>query len=477
MVKKAEVDQQQTEQPVEQQKPISGGYITPEIERKNGVFIVTAIQNNTDLVPGFAAALIEYAAILGAEIITCPILYNKNAWAQPDDTENDSLWFASFGNSKRIENRVYLNDNVLLIGNAHVLPTAKNPLSGFDSVGSQGDYVLIPASKIALSCQPALKGEKGKTLLSTGTVTQLNYINRKAGVTAELEHSFGFVVVEPGKHPRSVEFKNGEFFDFNGENHYSSSDGAYCFQSPNPVLVLGDIHAEKCDDDRKAALNKILRSAYPSHICIHDLHDFTSRNHHNRKSPFFRFSQDYTGNSVLSDVETAYNFLGNVCDNSNATIHVITSNHDLALNRWIEESDWHEDPLNAETYLTLALAKIKSIKEGKDFNALETAINTFFSTPSNVRFNGTDESLMFYGAECGNHGDKGANGAKGSIQGFRKLGQSMVVGHSHSPAISGHVYQVGVSGNMDMGYNEGPSSWRHAHCLIFPNGQKQLIME
>lgn len=464
--KASKVETVETVEAIETVKPVSGGYFHSEIPAKEGNFIVLAAQNNTDIHPEFWAQVKQYADRIGCEIVVCPILYNKNAWAQPDDTSEGALWFDPIIKPYMVENRVYLNGS-LLVANAHVLPTAKNPLSGFQGAGNAGEYVIIPASKIALECMPALKGQDGKVLLSTGTVTKKNYVQRKAGMVAELSHNFGFVICEAGKNPRSVEFVNGQFFDFDGDEIYSS-----IMNNCGEIgLVLGDIHAEKCADSRIAKMLAIVYNLNPDRLFLHDVLDFTSRNHHNRKNHFFRYGQDLQGASVKSDIATVCNVLEQF-QGMTRNVTVIQSNHDLALNRWLEEADYREDTVNAEIYLTLALDKLRAIQAGIPFDALACAVQM-----PEVHFNGTDESLLFNGVEVGNHGDKGPNGARGSIKAFEKIGASMVIGHSHTPGICGAVYQVGVGGNLEMGYNEGPSSWKNAHCIIYPNGQKQLVIE
>lgn len=455
-----------------QEKPISGGYITPKIPRILGRTIVVAVQNNTEMHKDFWELLKQYASDTASKIVACPILYNKSAWAQPDDVEEKSTWFAT-PKSMMLESRTEIN-GVLVVADAHVLPTAKNPLSGFQALGEGFDTVVIPASKIALECLPALKGAKGKTLISTGTATLKNYIQRKVGQTSETEHNFGFVVIEPDGRVRQVEYIAGAFFDFDGEKPYQYGEAHF----GSPVLVLGDIHAEKCNVDRLWAMNALIKKTGASEVVIHDLLDFTSRNHHNRKNHFFRYQHDQQGDSIQGDVEKASKALDTLGSGANCEFLIVESNHDRALDRWLCEADYREDTVNAETYLILALAKLKAIKNSWYFNAFEVAIGEFGGDLENtVFFNPTDASIVRYGVELGNHGDKGPNGSRGSIQGFRKLGMPLVIGHSHTPGIAGKVYQVGVGGDLDMGYNEGPSSWRHAHCLVFPNGQRQIIFE
>jgi hypothetical protein len=73
------------------------------------------------------------------------------------------------------------------------------------------------------------------------------------------------------------------------------------------------------------------------------------------------------------------------------------------------------------------------------------------------------------------HGHLGANGARGGLRGFSKLGVKTIVGHSHTPGIIEGAYQVGTSSHLKLEYNDGPSSWLNTHALVYPNGKRTLI--
>jgi len=79
------------------------------------------------------------------------------------------------------------------------------------------------------------------------------------------------------------------------------------------------------------------------------------------------------------------------------------------------------------------------------------------------------------GIELGMHGDKGANGSRGSLAQFARTGRKCVIGHSHVAGIVEGAYQVGVMGALDMGYNEGQSSWSHSNVVVYPNGKRAVL--
>lgn len=459
----------------EVQKPITGGYTSVSIPKREGNFIVTAVQNNTDTHQEFWQALNHYAELLGAEIICCPILYNKNAFAQPDDVQGE--YFSPEFSSHMLKERVILNNNVLVVGNAHILPTASNPLSNFGSICEAGQTVVIPASKIALECLPVLKGQDFRTLISTGTATQKNYIQRKVGVTSELTHRFGACIVQAGKPVRSIYWANGEFFDFDGDNTYRVTAKEYFIDdTADTVLTLGDIHAEKCPVDRLEAIKKIIWRVKPLTLVCHDTLDFSSRNHHHMEDAFTNHAFDVNGDSVKSDVAKARKVVRalRAALPLSADMVLVDSNHDRALALYITRQDFKKDMKNAEFYLKMAYAYVKAINNNLTFNPFAYALKGIIG----IKCLNASDSFIRNGSEFAHHGDTCANGARGSLKGFAKLAQNLVIGHSHSPGISGLAYQVGVSGSLQMGYNEkGASGWRHAHCVTFPNGQNQIYFE
>ncbi len=77
--------------------------------------------------------------------------------------------------------------------------------------------------------------------------------------------------------------------------------------------------------------------------------------------------------------------------------------------------------------------------------------------------------------ELGAHGDKGANGARGSLLAMENAYGNSVSGHSHTPEILRGAWQVGTTSLLKLEYVKGPSSWMHTSCLVYPNGSRQLI--
>lgn len=464
-------------------KPLTGGEVTATAhvkEMPRGVYVLTTAQNNTEVCPVFFAALMHYIKHMGATLLIAKTTYNLNGFQQGQDAQG--VYYVDQVRPFLIEGQISLG-GIDFVSQANVLPTAKNPLAGFEGVTPVGIDAVIPASKIALKCTASLKGGKGKRLFSTGAVTLRNYIMRKAGAVAATEHNIGALLVDTtGKTPvvRQLEmmpdsagfYDNGEFFGANG-----------AIELVRPVaLQFGDIHAEKMEADNLEAMQTLIRQYAPETVILHDVMDFSSRNHHNVKDCAFMFAQQVQKNTVAGDVREVarvIDALFAVDSTGEMKAHVIESNHDLAINTWLKNADFKLDPVNALTYLQCMTALYQHIDAygNTNFNMLKycyTAIGGGRYANSIV-FHETDESVSMAGVEMGCHGHTGTNGSKGSPMQFRALGVPMNTGHTHTPSINGACYTAGVSASLEMGYNIGASSWKLAHVLTWPNGQRQVI--
>lgn len=75
------------------------------------------------------------------------------------------------------------------------------------------------------------------------------------------------------------------------------------------------------------------------------------------------------------------------------------------------------------------------------------------------------------------HGDIGVRGAPTrSLKEFRKMNQSIILGHNHTGTIWGPIWRVGTSTPRMQFYVTTPSTqWTNTHCPIFDNGQRMLL--
>lgn len=454
-----------------------------------GRYVLTCAQNNTYIDETALKCLLTFCEANNARLLVARITYNKNGFAQPDINNDNDLWYDEKIKPYLVQGHISLEDKVHFLADSNVIPTAKNPLSGFDSATNAGIHVIIPHVKIALEVVAALKNSPVKIMASTGAITKRNYIMRKAGATAALSHNIGALLVDIGYQTtiRQLEVMPECDFIYDFDTVYYA-DGSHRKIEPGEVVALqpGDIHAEKMMEENLTAIKQLIRDLKPANLIAHDLLDFSTQNHHNAKDCTHQHKQALLGNTVENDINTMTGIIDDlldtvICYNSKGRLVVVESNHDLALLTWLKNADFKADSINAITYLRcmLALYEHQQITCGDDLNMLEWAYKHIGEGRhhENILFNRVDESCIIAGVEMGAHGHNGANGSKGSPEQFRKLGIPMNTGHTHSPSIKGKVYTAGVSASLEMGYNIGASSWAIAHIVTFSNGQRQIIFK
>lgn len=477
-------------------RPIAAGIIpAPDTRRKRLVgtrFVFTSAQNNTLVHENFLASLLEFCGHNDAELIVSRFTYNKSGFQNNTKESGDKeLWYDERLSEYFVDESVEVADDLIFCGELDVLPTAGQPLSGFENY-TQGNSGIIPHAKVNMQSLPRLKGEDARFLYTTGAVTLRNYIQRKAGQKADFHHVFGALYVEIDEEGRwfarqLIADNSGEFYDLTTK--YTPAG----IKPNQPVMALnyGDVHIEKSDPQVAMASwgghGSMASVLQPSYQFIHDLTDFTARNHHNIKDPYFLFDKMWNGEDVVEDgIRASAYFLKDI--EKYGYVVVVESNHDLAYQKWLKEADIRTDPINAEFFHKSNAEIYKQMRlRNKDFSVYEWALREKADLV-NVIFLREDDSFVICndakaeelgrtigGIECGIHGHRGVNGARGSTQGFKKIGRKVNVGHTHSAGIWDGVYAAGVSGKLDMDYNKGPSTWSHSHIVTYQNGKRTII--
>lgn len=485
----------------EDNRPVAAGALNNAVENWKVLpgkrFILTSAQNNTFPHKNFLASLEQAAEDLEATLLVSKYAYNKNGFkaaGNNNEVREDKAANSDLHYDPAFE-KYFLNENVFLhsrdsrfafMAEINILPTADFPLSGFAETVTALELngVAIGHAKITAESVPAMKGEIVRRMYSTGTATLKNYIQQKAGQKAEALHNFGALLVEfddDGEFfVRQLETMDdsGAFYDLN--THYSPS-GAVPVIGHVLALQYGDIHAEKLDHLCAAASwgdsSSLLDVLRPRYQIVHDVHDFTSRNHHNRASGVFLAKQYAAGRDKVQDDLIDTGRVLEAMEREYSQTVIVESNHDLALSRWLDDPkcDIKSDPANGALYHRLNAAIYQAIEDGDEtFNVLDYALRQVAGCDFSAVFLTTDQSFKIAGIECGAHGHNGINGARGNPKGFRKLGK-MNTGHTHTASIYGGVYTAGVAGSLDMGYNIGASSWTQTHIITYANGQRTLI--
>jgi len=462
-------------------RPIAGGTVKSPDKKRTKLegtrFVFTTAQNNTYVHKGFFEALKNYCDIHDAQLIVSAVTYNKSGF-QNSTKEDDGLWYDPLIKDFLVNESCEITDDLVFCGELDILPTAVTPLSGFENY-TQEASAIIPHTKVQMQSLPRMKECNPRFLYTTGSITLRNYIQRKAGQKAEFHHVFGALLVEIDKDGdwfarQLVANEDGVFHDLDWQY---DKDGVETFRVA--AITWGDIHIEKIDPTVfKAAWgdeNSMLTELNPQYQFIHDLTDFTARNHHNINDPYHLAKMHHRGTgNVEKDLQRSGAFLQYITRKGNTAV-VVDSNHDQALQKWLQTVDIRKDPENAEFFHRASMLIHSSIRKKEDFNVYQWAVTADNQIKSDTIFLEEDDSFIVHGIEQGLHGHRGPNGARGNAKGFRSIGRKVNIGHSHSAGIIDGVYVAGVSGLLDMDYNKGPSSWSHSHILTYTNGKRTII--
>lgn len=455
-------------------------------------YLLTSEQNNTQLHEEWWHNLEALARHDGAEIIIGRFVYRKDAAGQrgqekqtdkSHETAKAGIIWSDRTEQYAFDGRRQLAPDLVWVGTSNISPTAEMPLSGMDNfTGTKS--AIFPHPKHAMESVATGKHAKTKINYTTGASTEANYIQRKAGQKAEFHHVIGALIVEVDT--------DGEWFV---RQINASSDGSFYdmdrFVSHGRVqtghnieaVTWGDIHEFHLEDWMKKTCwgeNGILDRLRPREQHFHDLLDFNSRSHHDRKDAHEMYKKFVAGKDRVKDELTNIITFLSLAERQWCQSYVIESNHDNAYLRWVKESDHRDDPPNATFLLRSQYESyVQMDAANDDFHLFGWALGHLGYT-GQARFLDEDDDHIILpekggGIQCAMHGHLGPNGSRGNARAFRKVGSKINVGHMHTATILDGVYVAGVMGNLDQGYNKGMSSWSHSFIITYKSGKRAMI--
>lgn len=471
-------------------------------------YILTAAQNNTPVHPAFLRNLEVYAEAVGATIMVSRYTYNVAAYGAkstkagraPGAAAHADLWYdpailpyVCDDPERHGSCRWQLAPDLLWCADMNILPTAVRPLSGLESYSGPASGIF-PHAKIALESVPVIGDRHPKFNYTTGCVTQRNYIAKKEGLKGEFHHAFGALLVEVdlttgnwwARHLNATD--DGSFYDLT--RHVSG--GVVTLGHRLLAFNPGDVHASEIDPTTRACLwgashgRAVIDVLRPEYQIWHDTFSHRNRSHHELKSFEARFSKWAMGadaDSVERELSITANLMLLASRPWCQTV-VVSSNHDRHIERWLDEADYKQDLPNAEFFLEAQLARVRALKEGREWNALEWGIDrlpirrempTLAFLPRDASFR---IGPLGHEIECGQHGDEGPNGARGNTSTYARMAIRMNKGHDHQATIHNGVTSAGVCHRAkDSSYAHGPSSWSISHILTYQNGKRGIVSE
>lgn len=459
-------------------------------------FIFTGAQNDAVIHEPFWNNLKAYAKHLGAEIVIGPWTYETSWWSE---TNNSSRNYDPAIEDYLCFGQMALGENFVFCGEMNTLPTAARPISDLTTY-SRGKWAVFPHAKLQLKSVPSTDPtQQAHQVMTTGAVTRPKVVARKAGIKSIFHHVIGATLVEFDKAGRLFcrqinAIDDGSFQDLDRK----VANGKVTKGHRVRAIVCPDVHRRKLSNVSSRAIfgydlktggyatgSSMFEQLRPEYAFIHDLLDFEARNHHHEKDNAHFFEMAARGReSVYEEVEQAAQLLA-ALKRPDLKIKVVDSNHDLALERWVREGRYRMDGTNIryglkleDAYLDYRQRAAEALDRDRPpplFSLFEHAARLALGTAlEGIEWVYDGQSFKLDGIECGQHGFRGANGAKGTVTGYAAMGCKMSIGDKHSPEILDGVYVSGVM-QLQHGYNKGPSGWAVACTVQYDNGKRCLV--
>lgn len=442
------------------------------------VYIITWAQNNTSINKNLLDNIIAYKNYINKKGIVCEFIVIPGRYKNPTTLNNkskDEYWDKEL-NDYLISGTRVLNEDLLLLGDMKIQPTAANPLSGIYGIG-KGKSVIIGHPKQHFHTLPTLSTSV-KLIATTGAITKINYTDSKAGKKGAFHHIYGFCIIESNgtKYTlRQVSAEiNGSFYDLN--NHVSNKK--VLKTKSVPCIVLGDAHFGKHDEVIYAKTKELCKKLNCESVVLHDIMDSYSISHHHENNILMTYKKNMIEYYTLKkEIDVLSKYLTDIVKNVgiNKKYYVVRSNHDEHLDKWLNKGMLWNNISNLDLLLKGLVGMVIS---GKTDMVLPLFLRDKMLPEYFNRFvflNRTEE-LRIKGWLLSIHGDIGINGARGSIVSFANMNTKMVIGHTHSPVRFNNVAVVGTMGALIPDYSKGVNKFANCHFIIQPNGKGQLLL-
>ncbi len=397
-------------------------------------------------------------------------------------------WYDPRFSDITLNDRMEVAPGLVWCGENNTMPTAKRPLSGQDAYTGRKSAIM-PHVKLALESIPAdEEGDPTKFNYTTGTMTLRNYIQRKAGLTAEFHHIYGGLLAEVDHEGnwfcRQVNAdSDGVIYD----KDTRVQDGRVTHGHPLAGLTHGDPHVEIIDPTAywlAFGPRGIKQGLRPEKEFMGDIWDFLGRAWQEMKDPHAMYRRHVQGQEdIRAGVVRVANFLRAI-DTEWCETFSCFGNHEAKAGLWLKREDGRKDPVNAQFWIDmqkLTYEYIKASNDERDPNWLQAALHLVDPEVLDMAtFLRLGQGHLICqdaagGIQCGLHGHRGFSGKPGTPSQFIKIGRKMNSQHTHKAQIIDGVYVAGTYGPLIPGYAIGdPSSTSHSCTATYQNGKRAI---
>lgn len=442
---------------------LNGAKINSKIP-KSKVYVITCAVTESKVHEGFKRNLDVYCKVRGAQLIIQPVFNKAKGNATLDPILADACIMLD---------KLALNENITLVGIKNN-SRGVDPSTGLPRAEHRGSSIIVPSTKQRLKYIATGIDKLPNAIMSPGSITIPNYTSSylmidKSSYLAGMDHVMGAVIVEIQDnkifHFRQIQAdEKGTFIDL-GVRYKNGK----AIKEKAEALVLGDWHSGEGSPTAISACIEQIKLLKPKYLILHDFYSGNSTSHHVVGKEITLGKMAKAGKlsieSELSYAAKDLDMLAKLVDN----VVIIKSNHDDFLERYLNEGRYIKDSHNHILALELASAMAAG------HNPVKYGVEKFGSKAKNVRWLAEDESFMIANIECGQHGHRGSNGGKPSINSLENAYLNSITGHSHTPQIQRGVYVVGTTTETNPDYGKGATSWMNCNAVVYSNGQRQLI--
>ena len=448
--------------------------IEKRVKKFKRFFITTAVSGQA-VHKGFLASINKFCDLQSAKLIILP----SHDPAHNLDSELEWIFDEDISHTKYdyVFDDLKLNSNIMISG---IRVTAKqiNPVTGLSELSQKEGSCIFASPKQALEYDAVSSDRLPHARMTTGAITISNYkssrgTSLRTAYIADFQHIIGGIIVEIKDnnifHPTQVQAaKDGSFCHFGWE--YSGNGK----KKARTSFVMGDLHAGDHDEKALAAWKEIINETQAYQVVLHDTFQGTSITHHTEHDAIIRAELAMNGlNSLEKELILTRDIVDSILALKSIKKGIIVkSNHDDFIDRYLKRCGFVNDPINFKIGCQLAAEVVNT---NKDFLEEGLKLVGVGKHHNKLKFLGVNEDYMIGNNHVGAHGDRGANGSRGSLRSLAKSFSKGVFGHSHTPGIYKNARQIGTTSKLRQGFNKGPSSWIHCSALVYDNGQVQLI--